>query len=46
MLDADPLADITVLQGGKHLTNVMKDGKLVNLAPSDDNFLPFQQVGF
>lgn len=46
MLDADPLADITVLQGGKHLTNVMKDGKLVNLTQSEDSFLPFNQVGF
>jgi imidazolonepropionase-like amidohydrolase len=36
MLDADPLADITVLQGGKHLTRVIKDGKLVDLGPRED----------
>jgi imidazolonepropionase-like amidohydrolase len=32
ILDQDPLADIRVLQGGRHLTNVIKDGKLVDLA--------------
>ena len=31
ILDADPLADITVLQGGKHLTAVIKDGRRVDL---------------
>jgi imidazolonepropionase-like amidohydrolase len=31
LLDADPLADIRVLQGGRHLTTVIKDGKLVDL---------------
>ena len=46
MLDADPLADISVLQGGQHLTSVMKDGKMVDLSPSSDSHLPFQQVGF
>jgi imidazolonepropionase-like amidohydrolase len=36
VLDRDPLADIAVLQGGKHLTWVIKDGKVVDLAPRDD----------
>ena len=31
ILDADPLADITVLQAGKHLTAVIKDGRRVDL---------------
>jgi imidazolonepropionase-like amidohydrolase len=31
VLNADPLADIRVLQGGKHLTTVIKDGKIVDL---------------
>lgn len=31
ILDADPLADIRVLQGGRHLNLVMKDGNIVNL---------------
>ena len=35
VLDADPLADIRVLQGGKHLRLVMKDGALVNLHGHD-----------
>ena len=29
ILDADPLADIRVLQGGKHLDTVIKDGRRV-----------------
>lgn len=36
VLDRDPLADIAVLQGGKHLTHVIKDGKLVDLAPREE----------
>ena len=31
MLDADPVADIRVLQGGRHVTTVIKDGKVVDL---------------
>ena len=31
ILDQDPLADIRVLQGGKHLTAIIKDGKMVDL---------------
>jgi imidazolonepropionase-like amidohydrolase len=31
ILDEDPLADIRVLQGGRHLTTVIKDGKVVDL---------------
>ena len=39
ILDADPLADIRVLQGGKHLSAVIKDGRRVNLNGSDDEAL-------
>ena len=31
ILDADPLEDIRVLQGGKHLSSVIKDGRQVDL---------------
>jgi imidazolonepropionase-like amidohydrolase len=43
VLDRDPLADITVLQGGKHLTHVIKDGKLVDLAPREE-MLSFREA--
>ena len=36
ILDADPLADIGVLQGGKHLSAVIKDGRQVDLHPQLD----------
>ena len=39
ILDADPLADIRVLQGGKHLSAVIKDGRRVNLNGGDDEAL-------
>ena len=31
ILDQDPVADIRVLQGGRHLTTVIKDGRVVDL---------------
>ena len=31
LLTADPLADIRVLQGGRHLAMVIKDGQVVDL---------------
>ena len=31
ILDANPLEDIRVLQGGKHLSSVIKDGRQVDL---------------
>lgn len=43
VLDKDPIADITVLQGGKHLTRVIKDGRPVDLDPRED-MLTFQQA--
>jgi imidazolonepropionase-like amidohydrolase len=43
VLDKDPIADITVLQGGKHLTRVIKDGRLIDLDPRDE-MLQFQQA--
>jgi hypothetical protein len=36
-------ADIAILQGGKHLSWVIKDGKLVDLE-SPDEMLTFQQA--
>ena len=35
IVDQDPLADIRVLQGGRHLTAVIKDGKMVDLAGNE-----------
>jgi imidazolonepropionase-like amidohydrolase len=32
VLDRDPVADITVLGGGRHLTHLIKDGKRIDLA--------------
>jgi imidazolonepropionase-like amidohydrolase len=43
ILDRDPIADITVLQGGRHLTWVIKDGRIVDLDPREDR-LQFQQA--
>lgn len=46
ILDKDPLADIRALQGGKHLTTVIKDGKMVDLtprSPEETAMLAFQQ---
>ncbi len=43
VLRKDPLADITVLQGGRHLSWVIKDGKIVDLDPRDE-MLTFQQA--
>src|SRR5262249_32907796 len=36
ILNKDPIADITVLQGGKHLTTVIKDGKIIDLGHQDE----------
>jgi imidazolonepropionase-like amidohydrolase len=43
VLDKDPVADITVLQGGKHLTRVIKDGRPIDLDPRDE-MLQFEQA--
>src|SRR5262249_40646388 len=43
VLNRDPLADITVLQGGKHLSWVIKDGKIIDLDRRDE-MLTFQQA--
>ena len=37
ILDGDPLADITVLQGGKHLSAIIKDGRRVDLNAGQDD---------
>ena len=36
ILDQDPVADIRVLQGGRHVTTVIKDGKVVDLNAGSD----------
>ena len=36
VLNKDPIADITVLQGGKHLSWVIKDGEIIDLNSHDD----------
>ena len=36
ILDADPLADISVLKGGRNLATVIKDGRVVDLSTRDD----------
>ena len=37
ILDADPLDDIRVLQGGKHLNSVIKDGRRVDLSAQTED---------
>jgi imidazolonepropionase-like amidohydrolase len=37
ILTRDPLADVRVLQGGKHLAAVIKDGRLVDLQKLGDD---------
>ena len=46
ILKADPLADIRVLQGGRHLAMVIKDGRIVDLngERSEDEALAFAQM--
>ena len=47
VLNADPLADIRVLQGGRNLATVIKDGKIVDLNGNDgeeEELLRFQTV--
>ena len=36
VLDKDPLADVSVLQAGRHLSWVIKDGKIVDLDPKGE----------
>jgi imidazolonepropionase-like amidohydrolase len=43
VLSKDPLADITVLQGGKHLSWVIKDGRIADLDRPDE-MLHFRQA--
>jgi imidazolonepropionase-like amidohydrolase len=43
VLKKDPIADITILQGGRHLSRVIKDGKIVDLGAPED-LLTFQQA--
>ena len=39
ILDKDPLADISVLQKGRHLNTIIKDGKKVNLNADDYDYV-------
>ena len=43
VLNSDPIADIRVLQGGKHLSWVIKDGRIVDLDPRDE-MLTFREA--
>jgi imidazolonepropionase-like amidohydrolase len=43
VLKKDPIADITILQGGRHLSWVIKDGKIIDLGTPED-LLTFQQA--
>jgi imidazolonepropionase-like amidohydrolase len=43
VLKKDPIADITILQGGRHLSRVIKDGKIVDLGASED-LLTFREA--
>jgi imidazolonepropionase-like amidohydrolase len=43
VVNKDPIADITVLQGGKNLSMVIKDGKIVDLG-TEDELLTFQHA--
>ena len=48
LLDADPIADLSVLKAGAHVTMVIKDGLVVDrdsLSPNNEP-LGFNQVGF
>jgi imidazolonepropionase-like amidohydrolase len=48
LLDADPIADISVLKAGAHVTMVIKDGLVVDrdsLSPNNEP-LGFNQLGF
>jgi imidazolonepropionase-like amidohydrolase len=44
VVNTDPIADITVLQGGRHLSWVIKDGKIVDRSPERDAMLTFQEA--
>ena len=48
LLDADPLADIRVLQAGRHVAMVIRNGKAIDLERGliDENMPAFQAVGF
>ena len=39
ILDKDPIADVSVLKKGSHLSTVIKDGKKVNLSRTSDDAL-------
>jgi imidazolonepropionase-like amidohydrolase len=43
VVNKDPIADITVLQGGKNLSMVIKDGKIVDLG-AEGELLTFQHA--
>ena len=40
ILTRDPLADVRVLQGGRHLVRVIKDGKIVQLGDQATEWKP------
>jgi hypothetical protein len=46
ILDRDPVADISVLKGGAHVSAIIKDGKIVDLdtPPPSETMLAFSQA--
>jgi imidazolonepropionase-like amidohydrolase len=44
VLDRDPMADIAVLTGGRHLVRLIKDGRSVDLAGTPDDPIAFTRA--
>jgi len=44
VVNKDPIADITVLQGGRNLSWVIKDGKIIDRSPERNAMLIFQEA--
>lgn len=42
IVNKDPIADITVLQGGRNLSHVIKDGKIIDLRPERNEMLQLE----
>jgi imidazolonepropionase-like amidohydrolase len=44
VLNKDPIADIGILRGGKHLSSVIKDGMIVDLGGAEEEELTFMHA--
>jgi imidazolonepropionase-like amidohydrolase len=44
IVNKDPIADISVLRGGRNLSHVIKDGKIIDLSSDRDEVLAFQDA--